>query len=126
MTVTPSSVGELLTLQPEAESLGVNSANFSGITADESVDGTTDVHVRRVYAIWKQNAPATQHKNTYVFDANGGTITGSTDTTSTIANANPAEAANVAAPKAEKAGYTFVGGQKTRVLPPHSFSVTTA
>ena len=96
----------------EAESLGVNSANFSGITADESVDGTTDVHVRRVYAIWKQNTPATQHKNTYIFDANGGTITGSTDTTSTIANANPAEAANVAAPKAEKAGYTFVGWAK--------------
>ena len=96
----------------EAESLGVNSANFSGITADESVDGTTDVHVRRVYAIWKQNAPATQHKNTYVFDANGGTITGSTDTTSTVANANPAEATNVAAPKAEKAGYTFVGWAK--------------
>ena len=96
----------------EAESLGVNSANFSGITADESVDGTTDVHVRRVYAIWKQNTPATQHKNTYVFDANGGTIAGSTDTTSTIANANPAEATNVAAPKAEKAGYTFVGWAK--------------
>ena len=96
----------------EAESLGVNSANFSTITADESVDGTTDVHVRRVYAIWKQNAPATQHKNTYVFDANGGTIAGSTDTTSTIANANPAEATNVAAPKAEKAGYTFVGWAK--------------
>lgn len=96
----------------EAESLGVNSANFSGITADESVDGTTDIHTRRVYAIWKQNAPATQHKNTYVFDANGGTITGSTDTTSTIANANPAEATNVAAPKAEKAGYEFVGWAK--------------
>lgn len=96
----------------EAESLGINSANFSGITADESVDGTTDVHVRRVYAIWKQNTPATQHKNTYIFDANGGTITGSTDTTSTIANANPAEATNVAAPKAEKAGYTFVGWAK--------------
>ena len=96
----------------EAESLGINSANFSDITADESVDGTTDVHVRRVYAIWKQNAPATQHKNTYIFDANGGTITGSTDTTSTIANANPAEATNVAAPKAEKAGYTFVGWAK--------------
>ena len=96
----------------EAESLGVNSANFSGITADESVDGTTDIHTRRVYAIWKQNAPATQHKNTYVFDANGGTIAGSTDTTSTIANANPSEATNVAAPKAEKAGYTFVGWAK--------------
>ena len=96
----------------EAESLGVNSANFSGITADESVDGTTDIHTRRVYAIWKQNAPATQHKNTYIFDANGGTIAGSTDTTSTIANANPAEATNVAAPKAEKAGYTFVGWAK--------------
>lgn len=96
----------------EAESLGINSANFSGITADESVDGTTDIHTRRVFAIWKQNAPATQHKNTYVFDANGGTITGSTDTTSTIANANPAEATNVAAPKAEKAGYTFVGWAK--------------
>jgi len=96
----------------EAESLGVNSANFSGITADESVDGTTDVHVRRVYAIWKQNTPATQHKNTYVFDANGGTIAGSTDTTSTVANANPAEATNVAAPKAEKTGYTFVGWAK--------------
>lgn len=96
----------------EAESLGVNSANFSGITADESVDGTTDIHTRRVYAIWKQNAPATQHKNTYVFDANGGAITGSTDTTSTIANANPAEATNVAAPKAEKAGYEFVGWAK--------------
>lgn len=96
----------------EAESLGVNSANFSGITADESVDGTTDVHVRRVYAIWKQNTPATQHKNTYVFDANGGTIAGSTDTTSTTANANPAEATNVAAPKAEKAGYEFVGWAK--------------
>ena len=96
----------------EAESLGVNSANFSGITADESVDGTTDIHTRRVFAIWKQNAPATQHKNTYVFDANGGTIAGSTDTTSTTANANPAEAANVAAPKAEKAGYEFVGWAK--------------
>lgn len=96
----------------EAESLGVNSANFSGITADESVDGTTDIHTRRVYAIWKQNTPATQHKNTYIFDANGGTITGSTDTTSTIANANPAEATNVAAPKAEKAGYEFVGWAK--------------
>lgn len=96
----------------EAESLGVNSANFSTITADDSIDGTTDVHVRRVYAIWKQDTPATQHKNTYIFDANGGTITGSTDTTSTIANANPAEATNVAAPKAEKAGYTFVGWAK--------------
>lgn len=96
----------------EAESLGVNSANFSGITADESADGTTDIHTRRVYAIWKQNTPATQHKNTYIFDANGGTITGSTDTTSTIANANPAEATNVAAPKAEKAGYEFVGWAK--------------
>ena len=96
----------------EAESLGVNSANFSTITADESVDGNTDIHTRRVYAIWKQNTPATQHKNTYIFDANGGTITGSTDTTSTIANANPAEATNVAAPKAEKAGYTFVGWAK--------------
>ena len=96
----------------EAESLGVNSANFSGITASDSMDGTTDIHTRRVFAIWKQNAPATQHKNTYIFDANGGTITGSTDTTSTIANANPAEAANVAAPKAEKAGYTFVGWAK--------------
>ena len=96
----------------EAESLGVNSANFSGITADESVDGTTDVHVRRVYAIWKQNTPATQHKNTYIFDANGGTITGSTDTTSTISDADPAGATNVAAPKAEKAGYTFVGWAK--------------
>ena len=96
----------------EAESLGINSANFSGITADESVDGTTDIHTRRVYAIWKQNAPATQHKNTYIFDANGGTIAGSTDTTSTTANANPAEATNVAAPKAEKAGYEFVGWAK--------------
>ena len=96
----------------EAESLGVNSANFSGITADESVDGTTDIHTRRVYAIWKQNTPATQHKNTYIFDANGGTITGSTDTTSTIANADPAGATNVAAPKAEKTGYTFVGWAK--------------
>lgn len=96
----------------EAESLGVNSANFSGITADESVDGTTDIHTRRVFAIWKQNAPATQHKNTYIFDANGGTIAGSTDTTSTTANANPAEATNVAAPKAEKAGYEFVGWAK--------------
>lgn len=96
----------------EAESLGVNSANFSGITADESVDGTTDVHVRRVYAIWKQNTPATQRKNTYIFDANGGTITGSTDTTSTISDADPTGATNVAAPKAEKAGYTFVGWAK--------------
>lgn len=96
----------------EAESLGVNSANFSGITASDSMDGTTDIHTRRVFAIWKQNTPATQHKNTYVFDANGGTITGTTDTTSTIANANPAEAANVAAPKAEKTGYTFVGWAK--------------
>lgn len=96
----------------EAESLGVNSANFSGITASDSMDGTTDIHTRRVFAIWKQNTPATQHKNTYIFDANGGTITGSTDTTSTIANANPAEATNVAAPKAEKAGYTFVGWAK--------------
>lgn len=96
----------------EAESLGVNSANFSGITASDSMDGTTDIHTRRVFAIWKQNTPATQHKNTYVFDANGGTIAGSTDTTSTIANANPAESTNVAAPKAEKAGYTFVGWAK--------------
>lgn len=96
----------------EAESLGVNSANFSGITASDSMDGTTDIHTRRVFAIWKQNTPATQHKNTYIFDANGGTITGSTDTTSTIANANPAEATNVAAPKAEKAGYEFVGWAK--------------
>ncbi len=96
----------------EAESLGVNSANFSGITASDSMDGTTDIHTRRVFAIWKQNTPATQHKNTYVFDANGGTIAGSTDTTSTIANVNPAEATNVAAPKAEKAGYTFVGWAK--------------
>lgn len=96
----------------EAESLGVNSANFSTITASDSMDGTTDIHTRRVFAIWKQNTPATQHKNTYVFDANGGTIAGSTDTTSTVANANPAEATNVAAPKAEKAGYTFVGWAK--------------
>lgn len=96
----------------EAESLGVNSANFSGITASDSMDGTTDIHTRRVFAIWKQNTPATQHKNTYVFDANGGTIAGSTDTTSTIANANPAEATNVTAPKAEKAGYTFAGWAK--------------
>ena len=96
----------------EAESLGVNSANFSGITASDSMDGTTDIHTRRVFAIWKQNTPATQHKNTYVFDANGGTIAGSTDTTSTTANANPAEATNVTAPKAEKAGYEFVGWAK--------------
>lgn len=96
----------------EAESLGINSVNFSGITASDSMDGTTDIHTRRVFAIWKQNTPATQHKNTYVFDANGGTIAGSTDTTSTIANANPAEATNVAAPKAEKAGYEFVGWAK--------------
>ena len=96
----------------EAESLGVNSANFSGITASDSMDGTTDIHTRRVFAIWKQNAPATQHKNTYIFDANGGTIAGSTDTTSTTANANPAEATNVTAPKAEKAGYEFVGWAK--------------
>lgn len=96
----------------ETESLGVNSANFSGITASDSMDGTTDIHTRRVFAIWKQNTPAAQHKNTYVFDANGGTITGSTDTTSTIANADPAGATNVAAPKAEKAGYTFVGWAK--------------
>jgi PREDICTED: similar to CG4090-PA len=96
----------------EAESLGVNSANFSGITASDSMDGTTDIHTRRVFAIWKQNTPATQHKNTYIFDANGGAIAGSTDTTSTTANANPAEAANVAAPKAEKAGYEFVGWAK--------------
>lgn len=96
----------------EAESLGVNSANFSTITASDSIDGTTDIHLRRVYAIWKQNTPATQHKNTYVFDANGGTITGSTDTTSTISNADPAGVANVAAPKAEKAGYEFVGWAK--------------
>lgn len=96
----------------EAESLGVNSANFSGITASDSMDGTTGIHTRRVFAIWKQNTPATQHKNTYVFDANGGTIAGSTDTTSTTANANPAEATDVAAPKAEKAGYTFVGWAK--------------
>lgn len=96
----------------EAESLGVNSANFSGITASDSMDGTTDIHTRRVYAIWKQNTPATQHKNTYVFDTNGGTIAGSTDTTSTISNADPAGATNVAAPKAEKAGYEFVGWAK--------------
>ena len=96
----------------EAESLGINSANFSGITADDSVDGTTDIHTRRVYAIWKQNTPATQRKNTYIFDANGGTIVGSTDTTSTISNADPAGVTNVAAPKAEKAGYTFVGWAK--------------
>lgn len=96
----------------EAESLGVNSANFSTITADDSIDGTTDIHTRRVYAIWKQDTPATQHKNTYIFDANGGNIAGSTDTTSTIANANPSEATNVTAPKAEKAGYTFVGWAK--------------
>jgi len=96
----------------EAESLGVNSANFSTITADDSIDGTTDVHVRRVYAIWKQNAPAVQHKDTYIFDANGGTITGSTDTTSTISNADPAGATSVAAPKAEKPGYEFVGWAK--------------
>ena len=96
----------------EAESLGVNSANFSGIAASDSIDGTTDIHTRRVFAIWKQNTPATQHKNTYIFDANGGTIAGSTDTTSTTANANPAEATNVAAPKAEKSGYTFVGWAK--------------
>lgn len=96
----------------EAESLGVNSANFSTITASDSMDGTTDIHTRRVYAIWKQNTPATQHKNTYIFDANGGNIVGSTDTTSTISNADPAEATNVAAPKAEKAGYEFVGWAK--------------
>lgn len=96
----------------EAESLGVNSANFSTITADDSIDGTTDVHVRRVYAIWTQNAPAVQHKDTYIFDANGGTITGSTDTTSTISNADPANATSVAAPKAEKPGYEFVGWAK--------------
>lgn len=96
----------------EAESLGVNSANFSTITADDSIDGTTDIHTRRVYAIWKQNTPATQRKNTYIFDANGGTITGSTDATSTISDADPAGATNVAAPKAEKSGYTFVGWAK--------------
>lgn len=96
----------------EAESLGVNSANFSGITTSDSVDGTTDIHTRRVYAIWKQTAPATQKKNTYIFDANGGTIVGSTDTTSTISNADPAGVTDVAAPKAEKAGYEFVGWAK--------------
>ena len=96
----------------EAESLGINSANFSGTTGNSYVDGTTNVHVRRVFAIWKQNVPATQHKNTYVFDANGGSIVGTTNSTSTLTNANPAYVVNVSAPKAEKPGYDFVGWAK--------------
>ena len=96
----------------EAESLGINSANFSGATGNSYVDGTTNAHVRRVFAIWKQNVPATQHKNTYVFDANGGSIVGTTNSTSTLTNANPAYVANVSAPKAEKPGYDFVGWAK--------------
>lgn len=96
----------------ESEFLGINSANFSNITADDSVDGTTDIHTRRVYAIWKQNNNTAQHKNTYVFDANGGAIAGSTNVTSAIYNADPTGISNVSAPKAEKAGYTFVGWAK--------------
>lgn len=94
------------------EAMGIRDAeHIPGHTTDGALPGKTD-EVYTLYAIWKQNTPATQHKNTYIFDANGGTIAGSADTTSTTANANPAEATNVVAPKAEKAGYTFVGWAK--------------
>lgn len=93
--------------------LGTTNVNFLPAISDEiPMTNDTGRVYHTVYAIWKQNVPATQHKNTYVFDANGGSIVGATNSTSTLTNANPAYVANVSAPKAEKPGYDFVGWAK--------------
>lgn len=98
----------------EAQSVGINSANFSSITPTDSTAGTVTTHARTVYAIWKANAATTTtgHTNTYIFDANGGTIEGTTNQSSSIDGQDPTGIASVAAPKAVKPGYDFVGWAK--------------
>ena len=100
----------------EAQSVGVNAANFSSITPTDSTAGTVNTHTRTVYAIWKANQTIVPvgRTNTYIFDANGGTIEGTTYQASSIDGQDPAGATSVAAPKAVKPGYEFVGWAKDR------------
>lgn len=100
----------------EAQSVGVNAANFSSITPTDSTAGSVATHTRTVYAIWKANQTIVPvgRTNTYIFDANGGTIDGTTYQASSIDGQDPASATSVAAPKAVKPGYEFVGWAKDR------------
>ena len=100
----------------EAQSVGVNAANFSSITPTDSTAGSVTTHTRTVYAIWKANQTIVPvgRTNTYIFDANGGTIEGTTYQASSIDGQDPASATSVAAPKAVKPGYEFVGWAKDR------------
>ena len=100
----------------EAQSVGVNAANFSSITPTDSTDGSVATHTRTVYAIWKANQTIVPvgRTNTYIFDANGGTIEGTTYQASSIDGQDPASATSVVAPKAVKPGYEFVGWAKDR------------
>ena len=100
----------------EAQSVGVNAANFSSITPTDSTAGSVATHTRTVYAIWKANQTIVPvgRTNTYIFDANGGTIEGTTYQASSIDGQDPASATSVAAPKAVKPGYEFVGWAKDR------------
>ena len=100
----------------EAQSVGVNAANFSSITPTDSTTGSVATHTRTVYAIWKANQTIVPvgRTNTYIFDANGGTIEGTTYQASSIDGQDPASATSVAAPKAVKPGYEFVGWAKDR------------
>ena len=100
----------------EAQSVGVNAANFSSITPTDSTAGSVAAHTRTVYAIWKINQTIVPvgRTNTYIFDANGGTIEGTTYQASSIDGQDPASATSVAAPKAVKPGYEFVGWAKDR------------
>ena len=100
----------------EAQSVGVNAANFSSITPTDSTAGSVTTHTRTVYAIWKANQTIVPvgRTNTYIFDANGGTIEGTTYQASSIYGQDPASATSVAAPKAVKPGYEFVGWAKDR------------
>ena len=100
----------------EAQSVGVNAANFSSITPTDSTAGSVATHTRTVYAIWKANQTIVPvgRTNTYIFDANGGTIEGTTYQASSIDGQDPASATSVATPKAVKPGYEFVGWAKDR------------
>ena len=100
----------------EAQSVGVNAANFSSIAPTDSTAGSVATHTRTVYAIWKANQTIVPvgRTNTYIFDANGGTIEGTTYQASSIDGQDPVSATSVAAPKAVKPGYEFVGWAKDR------------
>ena len=100
----------------EAQSVGVNAANFSSITPTDSTAGSVATHTRTVYAIWKANQTIVPvgRTNTYIFDANGGTIEGTTYQASSIDGQDPSGITSVTAPKAVKPGYEFIGWAKDR------------